>query len=101
MESQSPSPTPFAWVYKRDGRLVPFDADKISRSLFAATEALGRPDAFLARELTDSILHFLAADSDGGVPTTARIADTVVQVVRELGQPALAQVMAQAASRRP
>jgi hypothetical protein len=99
-EPSPPSLTPFAWVYKRDGRLVPFEADKISRSLFAATETLGRPDAFLARELTDGILHFLAADSDGGVPTTARIADTVIQVVRELGQPALAQVVAEAAARR-
>src|SRR5262249_18497257 len=43
-----PDMTPPAWVHKRDGRLVPFEPDKISRSLFAATEALGRPDAFLA-----------------------------------------------------
>jgi hypothetical protein len=99
-EPSPPSLTPFAWVYKRDGRLVPFEADKISRSLFAATESLGRPDAFLARELTDSILHFLAADGDGGVPTTVRIADTVIQVVRELGQPTLAQAVAEAAARR-
>ena len=42
---------PPAWVQKRDGRLEPFDADKISRALFAASESLGRPDAFLAREL--------------------------------------------------
>ena len=33
--------TPPAWVHKRDGRLVPFEPDKISRSLFAATETLG------------------------------------------------------------
>jgi hypothetical protein len=85
--------TPFAWVTKRDGRLVPFEADKISRALFAATETLGRPDAFLARELTDGVLHFLATDADG-VPTTDEIADTVIKVVRELGQPALSQAFA-------
>src|SRR5947209_9563959 len=84
------APTPPAWVTKRDGRLVPFEADKISRALFAATESLGRPDAFLARELTDGILHFLVADADG-VPTTDQVAETVAKVIRELGHPALAQ----------
>ena len=48
-----------AWVRKRDGRLVPFEADHISRSLFAAGERIGKPDPFMARELTDSVLHFL------------------------------------------
>ncbi len=85
---------PFAWVAKRDGRLVPFEADKICRALFAATETLGHPDAFLARELTDSILHFLAAEITATTPSTAEIAELVVKVVRELGQPALAQAFA-------
>src|SRR5205823_7720202 len=79
------------WVAKRDGRVVPFEGDKICRAVFAATEELGRPDAFLARELTDSVLHFLANDLDADTATTAQIADTVVKVVRELGHPALAQ----------
>src|SRR5438552_16791581 len=70
-----------AWVYKRDGRLVPFDADKISQSLFAAGEGLGRPDAFLARELTDGVVHFLSAEADEKTPRTAQVADLVVKVV--------------------
>src|SRR5579871_1543273 len=94
------SPTPFAWVHKRDGRLVPFDADRISRALFAAGESLGQPDAFASRELTDSILHFLSADTAGSTPTTAQIAELVVKVVRELGQPALAKAFADAQTRK-
>jgi hypothetical protein len=90
-----------AWVYKRDGRQAPFEADKISRALFAASEALGRPDAFLARELTDGVVHFLAEESAGGVPTTNQIAETVFKVVRELGQPALAEAFAEHGLRRP
>src|SRR5438128_947724 len=86
--------TPPAWVHKRDGRLVPFEADKISRSLFAVTEELGRPDAFLARELTDGVLHFLEADAEGRIPTTIDIAELVAKVVRELGQPQLARAYA-------
>jgi hypothetical protein len=89
-----------AWVHKRDGRLVPFEADKISRALFAASEELGRPDAFLARELADGIVHFLAVESEGGHPSTGQIEEVVVKVVRELGQPALAGAFADFARRR-
>jgi hypothetical protein len=94
------SPALPAWIHKRDGRLVPFEADKISRALFAAGESLGRPDAFLARELTDGVLHFLTAESEGAVPTTAQVAELTVKVVRELGQPALAQAFADGSRRR-
>jgi hypothetical protein len=81
-----------SWISKRDGRLVPFEADKICRALFAVTEALGRPDAFLARELTDGVLHFLPAElSDSSPPTTAGVAELVAKVVRELGHPTIAQ----------
>lgn len=83
-----------AWVKKRDGRVVPFEADCITAALFAATEALGQPDAFLARELTDGVLHFLAAESAGSVPTTEEIAELVIKVVRELRHPQLAHAFA-------
>jgi hypothetical protein len=82
--------SPPEWVRKCDWRLEPFDADKISRALFAATESLGRPDAFLARELADGVVHFLADEAAGATPTTQQIAELVAKVVRELGQPALA-----------
>jgi hypothetical protein len=91
---------PPAWVQKRDGRLEPFDADKISRALFAASESLGRPDAFLARELTDGAVHFLSVDADGATPATNQIAELVEKVVRELGQPALATAYAGGRLRR-
>ena len=84
------SPALPAWVRKRDGGTQPFDADKINRALFAATETLGRPDAFVARELTDSVLHFLAAETDGGIVSAEQVFETLVKVVRELGQPQLA-----------
>ena len=86
-----------AWVRKRDGTIVAFEPDKISRALFAASESLGQPDAFLARELADGVVHFLAAELDDATPSTQRIAEVVVKVVRELGQPAIAQAFADGA----
>jgi hypothetical protein len=79
---------------------VPFEPDKISQALFAATENLAHPDAFLARELTDGVLHFLAQDSGATIPTTAQVGELVVKVVRELGQPALAQAFASGAKQK-
>lgn len=93
MNDSFPSGPP-AWVHKRDGQLVPFDADRISRALFAASEELGRPDAFLSRELADGVVHFLTLESEGATPTTEQIADIVIKVVRELGHPAVAEAFA-------
>jgi hypothetical protein len=97
MEKTSPLPT---WVYKRDGRMVPFEADKISQSLFAATESLDRPDVFTARELTDGVLHFLVVELRDSIPSTTQIAELVVKVVRELGQSTIAQEYADFAGRK-
>src|SRR5260221_9356899 len=80
-----------AWIRKRDGRLVPFEPDRICQALFAATEHLGRPNVFLARELTDSVVHFLCEEATARPPTTIELAELVVKVVRELGQPDLAR----------
>lgn len=92
--------TPFTFVQKRDGRLAPFDADRIVQSLFAAGETLGRPDPFLARELTDSILHFLSAEAAGSTLTSEQIAELVAKLVRELGQPELARAYSEGRAKK-
>ena len=88
------------WVHKRDGRTVPFEADRISRALFAAGERCGRPDAFLARELADAVVHFLADEADNKVPTTTQVREVVVKVLGGLGQHALVEAFEQFDRRR-
>ena len=78
------------WVRLRDGSQVPFDADRIARSLFTASNSLGEPNAFLARELTDAVVHFLAQDGEA-ISTAAHIAEQIEKAVRELGHPRLAR----------
>ncbi len=90
-----------SWVRKRDGRLVPFDADRICRALFAASESAGRPDAFLARELADVAVHFLAEETEGTTPTTEQVRETVVKVLRQLRQHALASAFHDRAPKKP
>jgi hypothetical protein len=82
-------------VRKRDGRVIPFDPDAISQDLFTAAESLGTADPFLTRELTDGVLHFLAADNADAILTTDAVAELVVKVVRELRQPRLAEAFAE------
>ncbi len=65
--------------------------DAICQAIFAGTIALGRPDAVIARELTDGVMHFILADADHGPQDDVN--ELVVKLVRELGHPQLAQVL--------
>ena len=55
------------------------------------SESLGRPSAFLIRELTDVVLHFLAKDPFDSIPTTAQMIVEIEKIIREVGQPDLAR----------
>lgn len=87
-------------IRKRDGRLEDFEPDKLARSIFAATEALGGPDAFLARELADGVVHFLT-NEDSPTVTTEDLNELATKVIRELGHPALARTYRERAERKP
>jgi ATP cone domain len=80
-----------AWVRRRDGSQVPFDADRICQSLYAAAESLGTASPFLIRELTDVVLHFLAQEPFEAIASTSQIAEQIEKIVREIGQPSLAR----------
>lgn len=77
-------------VRKRGGRVESFAREKIHGALFAALASLGTSDAFFASELTDSVLHFLRHDEPPDPVPTAHIAETLIKVMRELGQAQLA-----------
>jgi len=77
-------------VRQNDGRLEPLEPDRVSRALFAATDLLGTPDAFLARELADAIIPALAAEMQSPI-TIQELTDSVAKYVRELGHPAIAR----------
>ena len=70
------------WVRRQDGSQVPFEADRICQSLYAAAASLGAASAFVIRELTDGVLYFLARHDFDAIPTTAQIAEQVSQVLR-------------------
>lgn len=89
------------WVRKRDGGIVPFDVAKLASSIFAAHEQVNPENpAFVAQELTQAVIHFLAEETSGTIPTTDEVADVVVKVLRELGQGPTAQAFHDAGKTR-
>lgn len=86
-------------IHLPDGRTIPFEPEQIGRDLFAVTEQQGRPDTFLARELTDGVLHFLA-ESDADSIVWSDLTELVAKVIRELGRPAEA-ILYESSHREP
>lgn len=74
------------WAQKRDGRVVPFNAEKIADAIFAAAKAVGGEDRRQAEFLAGQVIHLLSqlmlAD---GVPQVEQIQDLVEKVLIEHG----------------
>jgi hypothetical protein len=77
----------------QDGQLGPVRADSISQRLFLASERLGQPSVFLARELADRIIEYWRDDPEP--LDEAELHERVITLVREFGYPALARVYAE------
>lgn len=79
------------WVSSADESLVPFDPGRISNALYEALLIEGIDDPFIARELTESILHFLSLENSDGTIDKNRLADLIESVLRELGNARVAR----------
>jgi hypothetical protein len=103
-EPPAPGPLPpprvrLEFVQKRDGRLVPFQRQKIADAVAKAMDAAGEPDARFAAEVAGivelSLRERLASESsDGGaapVPHIETIQDLVERALMELGRSAVAK----------
>jgi len=72
-------------VRKRDGRLVPFNQEKIANAIFKAAQAVGGEDRQLAEELAGVVTLFLEKHYAGQIPTIEEIQDMVEKVLIETG----------------
>ena len=76
----------FESIVKRDGRIVPFDAEKIMFAIFKALRAVEKPDRLLALNLTDKVLMRLQSQlKPGENPKVEEIQDLVEMVLFESG----------------
>ncbi|MBI4584392.1 MAG: hypothetical protein HY717_10260 [Planctomycetes bacterium] len=72
-------------VRKRDGRVVPFDAAKITEAIYKAIRSVGKGDRTLAEELSAAVCHFLEDKFTSSIPGIEDIQDLVETVLMETG----------------
>lgn len=82
---------PFERVRKRDDRLVPFDAERITEAVFRAAREAGRPDRALAEEATGLAVADLRKRFDGRPPGIEAIQDSVERALMDMGLPDVAR----------
>lgn len=71
-------------ISKRDGRIVPFETEKITFAIFKAIRAVGRPDRQLAEDLMLDVLKQVGIfEKTGYTPSVEEIQDTVEKVLFE------------------
>jgi ribonucleoside-triphosphate reductase len=76
---------PFAWIRKRDGRIVEFDVTKISEAIFKSARAVGGDDHDLAVELANVVVRYLVHSNSKDIPTVEDVQDAVEKVLIERG----------------
>jgi len=76
------------YVKKRDGRIVPFDKERITTAIFKAAKAVGGKDRALAERLANQVVQVLEErmSKEGEyIPTVEEIQDVVEKVLVENG----------------
>jgi len=74
------------FVRKRDGRLEPFDQERITNAIWKAAKAVGGKDRERAKMLSDQVIAELKKRfGEDGVPTVEEIQDIVEKVLIENG----------------
>ncbi len=71
----------FKKIMKRDGKTVRFDADKITKAIAKAGDAIGEFDIEIARRLTIRVLNLAAQVIGSRVPAVEEIQDIVEEVL--------------------
>ncbi|TAJ13968.1 ribonucleoside triphosphate reductase [Marinilabiliaceae bacterium JC017] len=68
-------------IRKRDGRMVPFDLEKITHAIFKSLRATGNPDRELASNLALEVVGHLDLYNDTNAPTVEEVQDWVEKVL--------------------
>ncbi|MDF9825314.1 anaerobic ribonucleoside-triphosphate reductase [Breznakia sp. PF5-3] len=77
-------------IQKRDGRVITFVPEKITRAIFLAASAIAKEDGVeadyeLAERITDQVVGYLNSVYKHTVPSVEQVQDAVVRVLIETG----------------
>ncbi len=75
----------FQTIQKRDGRVVPFELDKITEAIFKAAQAVGGQDIQKSQELARAVVHYLSEEKHILLPTVEEVQDAVEKILIEDG----------------
>jgi len=78
-------PTKITQIRKRDGRIVDFDKEKITRALWAAAQAVGGKNRKLAERLSSRVVALLEEKFPQEIPGVEDVQDLVEKVFIEEG----------------
>lgn len=79
-------------IEKRDGKIVPFEREKITNAIFKAMEAVGEPDYELADKLSKRVVEILEKKlQPGQIPKVEEVQDIVEAVLIEEGKARVAK----------
>lgn len=78
------------FVKKRDGRIIPFNEDRITRAIFLAASNVAEkehtvPDYKLSEELTQEVIKFLNSKFNDSIPSVEDVQNSVVKILIETG----------------
>jgi len=81
-----------SFIRKRDGRIVPFNPEKITDAIYKAAQAVGGSDRSTAQAISDSIIGILTIIyKDGRIPTVENVQDLVEKMLIERGHAKVAK----------
>ncbi len=81
-----------SFIRKRDGRIVPFNPEKITDAIYKAAQAVGGSDRITALAISDSIIGILTIIyKDGRIPTVENVQDLVEKMLIERGHAKVAK----------
>jgi len=73
-------------IRKRDGRIAPFEQEKITNAIFKAAQAVGGTDRELAKKLSDQVIVLINEKFNSKtIPTVENVQDIVEKVLVENG----------------
>lgn len=78
-------------IIKRDGRVVAFNIDKISKAIFKAAVEVGGSDYTIAEDLAQKICEYLNKNLDNKIPTVEQVQDATEKILIEEGHAATAK----------
>ncbi|NCC33143.1 MAG: recombinase, partial [Chloroflexia bacterium] len=73
-------------IVKRDGRVVPFDIERIENALTRCFASLSRTPRVAIAELSERVVNILAAQDHGEPPTVEGVQDIVEMVLQAAGE---------------